>query len=92
MDNFEEVFKKYYDIYQEIKALEKRQQKYKELIYEILNNENTNKINSINYTVEKKNIKNERINKTDIPAELWNKYSKKSSYMSLIIKKKYDIN
>jgi hypothetical protein len=85
----EEVFKKYYEIYEEIKKLEKRQQKYKELIYDILQTENTNKLNTLNYSIEKKTIKSERINKTDISFELWEKYSKKSTYNTLVIKKKY---
>lgn len=88
--DFEEVFKKYYEIYDEIKKLEKRQQRYKELIYDILESENTNKISSLNYIIEKKLIKSERINKSDIPNELWNKYSKKSIYNTLLVKKKYN--
>ena len=88
--DFEEVFKKYYEIYDEIKKLEKRQQRYKELIYDILESENTNKISSLNYIIEKKLIKSERINKSDIPNELWNKYSKKSMYNTLLVKKKYN--
>ena len=87
--DFEEVFKKYYEIYDEIKKLEKRQQRYKELIYDILESENTNKISSLNYIIEKKMIKSERINKSDIPNDLWNKYSKKSIYNTLLVKKKY---
>ena len=88
--DFEEVFKKYYEIYDEIKKLEKRQQRYKELIYDILESENTNKISSLNYIIEKKLIKSERRNKSDIPNELWNKYSKKSIYNTLLVKKKYN--
>jgi hypothetical protein len=87
--DFEEVFKKYYEIYDEIKKLEKRQQRYKELIYDILESENTNKISSLNYIIEKKLVKSERINKSDIPNDLWNKYSKKSIYNTLLVKKKY---
>ncbi len=89
MKDYEEVFKKYSEIQDEIKKLELRQQKYKQLIYEILNTENTNKFSTVNYNIEKKIIKNERINKSDTPIEIWKKFAKQSTYQSLIVKKRY---
>lgn len=87
MSDYNEVFEKYFDTKNKIQDLNEKLEKYKKAIEKILDKDDTSKIRTEKFVVQRKTTKSERINKSDIPSDVWEKYKKTSKYNSLIIQK-----
>lgn len=81
----EETVRKYYETKEKIQELEARLTKYKSLIERSMK-ETTLSVGL--YTIKRKTIKTERMNKRDCPPDVWKEHSTKSTYTTLEIKKK----
>jgi hypothetical protein len=83
----EETIEKYYVTKQRIQELEEKLARYKSIIEKEVEKKET----FGSYTVQKRTIKNERINKKDCPSDIWKTYAKTSLYTTLDIKKQSEI-
>lgn len=81
----EQILEKFYNYKQEIKKMEKECEKYKKIIKKRMKDENINTISRGIYTVKKRNMTSSRINKKDVPQDIWNKYSVITKYDALYI-------
>lgn len=77
----EEIVEKFYKNKQKIKELEEEQEKYKKLLEKDLI-ENKGKIVTPIYTLKRKELKTERMNKKDCPPDVWEIYATRSTYIS----------
>jgi hypothetical protein len=91
MSTIEETLQKFIDIKEKISELEKKHNKYKELIEAHLLSKGVNKleqkVNDDLYIVKKTMASRESISKKDLPEEIWSKYCSTSRYSVLTVKK-----
>jgi len=74
--------------YREIKLeAEKKLNKYKKKIEKIMKRENSNKIQSGKYIVSCRKTQSTRLLKSNVPTEIWNRYSTTTKYNTFTIKK-----
>lgn len=74
-------------IEEQIEKLKSKLSKCKRVINTLMENGSVNTFTTEDYKVVKKIIKSSRINKGDIPLELWTKYSKNSESTTFVLKK-----
>ena len=53
-----------------------------------MNDTNKNILSSANYTLKKVDMSRSTISKNDVPSNIWNEYSKKSSFSSYYLNPK----
>lgn len=84
----DELLEKWFKTKSEISLLEKKCDKYKRCAEKIMEELDKNTISSSNYTLKKVDMSRNTISKNDVPSEIWNKYSKKSSFSSYYLNSK----
>jgi hypothetical protein len=81
----DELLQKYYETKQKVDDYNEKLEKYKKQILKQLDKDASFKNDT--YQLKLKSTKNERINKSDCPKDIWEKYKKTSVYQSFDLKK-----
>lgn len=85
MTSLNETVEKYVLVRDKVKELQKKLEKYKLAIEKSLTADGLKKLKLQKYVITKRQVKSERLNKTDCPKDVWEKYHKVSVYSSLEI-------
>ena len=72
----------------EIAELELSLTKYKKLATKIMTKNDTTIIQSDNYILKKRILSKKTLSKDDVPTEIWEKYSKTTTYSAYYLSKK----
>ena len=70
----------------ELSKLSKKDDKCKKLIHNILDLRKTDQLTSTNFKVNRRKMSRLQINKSDVPGDIWDKYSKNITYPVLYLK------
>lgn len=82
------LLEKWFNTKQEISTLETKCEKYKHYAEQILNSKNSDTLSSSYYKLKRQKINRNTISRKDVPKEIWNTYSKKSSYSAYYLNEK----
>lgn len=82
------LLEKWYKAKQKIIENEKKCEKYKKLANKVLTNKGVNSISAGDYTLKRHDINRSTITKTDVPKEVWDRYSRQISYKSFYLTEK----
>lgn len=74
------LLQKWFDTKREITNLENKAEKYKKAAEKIMNTEGTNILESSYHTLQRKQISRTTISKKYVPKNIWDQYSKRSTY------------
>jgi|UniRef100_A0A6C0D284 hypothetical protein len=74
------LLSKWHDAKEEISVLEEKCERYKKTADEYMKINNTNKITSEYFSLQRKKITKNTVSKTTLPKHIWDQYSKSSSY------------
>ena len=83
--DIDDLFDNWYKAKQEISLLEQKCEKYKKVSEKLMTQMEKNILNSKLYSLKKIDIVKSTISKTDLPDDIWYKYSKKTKYSSLYL-------
>jgi hypothetical protein len=72
----EEILKKWYEVKELISILEARRESYRKSIEKIMDERNANVFSDKKYIVKRTKQKRTQLNKSDLPPEIYSKYSK----------------
>lgn len=86
--DIQNLLKKWADAKTEIADLEKKIEKYKRVVNRFMDEKGNNTITSSQYTLRRKEMSRATISKKNVPTEIWNKYSKPSTYKAYYLSKK----
>ena len=86
--DIEKDIEKYISIKEELSLLEKRAEKYKERIEKFMNQNNLNKIDNDKSFVTRTLTSRSTLSKQNVPKDIFEKYSTKTSYYVYNFKKK----
>lgn len=84
----EELLNDWNKIKEHISILEKNMDKCKKIAEKIMDENNTDKIESKLFSLERKELNRTSISKKDLPEEIWNRFSKESFYNVFYLTKK----
>jgi hypothetical protein len=91
MSDFRDFLSKYIETKNKLKELEKKNEKYNKIIQEYMTKESLNSLvheyDNQKYKFKKSIISRDTISKKDLPIDVWDKYSKSSSYVMLSLTK-----
>jgi hypothetical protein len=82
-----EIVEQYLDTKAMVSKLEKKLVKYKESMEKYLSSQGKTRVRTDKYVVESKEVTTHRISKANVPTEVWERWSKESSYSMLKISK-----
>lgn len=88
MDKIRKSMERWYTLKNQINDLENQLEDAKNDVIEIMNSNNVNILVSDEYVVKRSKILNERLNKKDVPEDVWKTYVKKSEYWTYKINEK----
>ena len=86
-EDIDNLLTKWYETKEEIAILENKCIKYKKIADRIMNDNGQNTISNSKYTLQKKRISKSTLGKNDVPGDVWDKYSKRTSYDAFYISK-----
>ena len=86
-EDIDNLLSKWYETKEEIALLENKCIKYKKLADKIMNDSEKNTIANSKYSLQRKQISKSTLSKNDVPSDLWDKYSKRTSYSAFYISK-----
>lgn len=72
------ILKKWFEAKELLSILEARRESYKKTIEKIMNERNTNVVSDKKYIVKRTTQKRTQLNKSDLPADIYSKYSKET--------------
>jgi hypothetical protein len=84
------TLRKWYETKQELDRLEKLLQKYKSIIVKELNTQGKDRVSSSEYVVSRRRQTKTYLSKDSVPLDVWNKYSVRTYYDVLVIKRAED--
>jgi len=90
-EDLDKILEKWDKYKKELSEIEKKVQKYKELVEKYMNEETVNSLETKNYTVSRINCSKSTVSKKDVPEEIWNKYERRSKYWMYTLKHKKNI-
>ena len=85
--DLETLFSEWNSLKKKKAELEDREEQIKKIIHKIMKIENTNSLESDNFKVSRKYQSREFLTKSNVPSDIWSKYSKKSEFPVLYLKK-----
>lgn len=92
MNEIKDYVSKYIETKNKLKELEKKSEKYNKIIQDYMTKENTNSFDheyeNQKYNIKKSIVSRQSVSKKDMPIDVWEKYSKYSSYVMISLKKK----
>lgn len=80
--DIDDLLSNWYKTKQEITLLEQKCEKYKKVAEKIMSQKEKDVLKSDSYSLKKIDIVRSTISKNDVPSDIWDKYSKKTSYSS----------
>lgn len=80
--DIDDLLSNWYKTKQEIILLEQKCEKYKKVAEKIMYQTEKDILKSDSYSLKKIDINRSTISKSDVPNDIWDKYSKKTSYSS----------
>jgi hypothetical protein len=86
MEN-EKILEKWYEAKKKIEDLEDRINEYKNKITKEMNTKNIDKIQTENFCVSRKRNTRSYLTKDNVPVDIWNKYSTRSSFDAFYLTK-----
>lgn len=81
------TLEKWYSSKQKMRVLEERIERYRQAIAKELNSKGVSTLSGGDYTVTRRRNVKTTLSKDSVPKEIWDKYSKKSSYDAFFLKK-----
>jgi hypothetical protein len=88
INDIDELLKNWNDAKIEIASLEKKCDKYKKYCEKIMNKLDKNILTGTNFSVRRVDMERDSISKKDVPKDIWNKYSNRTSFSSFYLKQK----
>lgn len=86
-EKLEDLMKEWSRVKRQISELEDREKSIKELVNDIMKEENVDSLYTDNYKVTRKIQKRYTVSQRDLPEDIWKKYSKKSEFPVLYLKR-----
>jgi hypothetical protein len=86
--DIQNILQKWAETKNEIADLEKQIEKYKRVVNRFMDQKGNNTITSSQYILRRKEMSRATISKKNVPTEIWNKYSKPSTYKAYYLSKK----
>jgi len=83
-----DILQDWYESKKQLDALEKKIQKYKTTIAKEMNNRDVDQITESGFIVKRRRNTRSYITKGNVPEEIWNRYSSKSSFDAFFLSKK----
>jgi hypothetical protein len=83
-----DILQDWYESKKQLDALEKKIQKYKTSIAKEMNNRDVDQITESGFIVKRRRNTRSYITKGNVPEEIWNRYSSKSSFDAFFLSKK----
>jgi len=83
----ENLLMKWHSIKQEIKELEKKEEKFKRILSDIMLDRDTDVLKAGEWKVTKRSQNMPKLLKKDVPAEVWNRYSTVTSFDAYYLSK-----
>ena len=91
MSDIESTISKFIETKNKLEDLQKRHERYRKIIEEHMISEGvvelTQKVDSDSYQIKKTLMNRETISKKELPKEVWDRYSKASSFSIIRVKK-----
>lgn len=87
-DHVSEVLARWYKAKQEITKLEKDCSKYKEFIGKVMDKRDTNVLSRGGYITNRRHDSRQTLSKSNVPSDIWDKYSTTVYYDSYYVKEK----
>lgn len=87
MSLIEETIDKFLETRDKLADLEKKHEKYRKTIEEYMTSQGLGEIKHNDLILKKSLSTRETVSKKDLPAEIWEKYSKLSRYTMITVKK-----
>ena len=91
MSDIESTISKFIETKNKLEDLQKRHERYRKIIEEHMISEGvvelTQKVDSDSYQIKKTLMTRETISKKELPKEVWDRYSKASSFSIIRVKK-----
>ena len=84
---FNKMIKEYIEAREQMKIVEEYLESCKTRIQDHMKNNDLNSITIDNYKVENKKITTQRMLKSNVPEDIWNKYSSPTTHTSLYVTK-----
>lgn len=81
-DKLSLLLEKWHETKKQIAELEAKCEKYKIIADKILDYKDTNILTDKYFILRRREIKRNTVSKKDLPADIWNRYSKETSYTS----------
>lgn len=82
------LLENWYSTKKQIKQLEERLESYKKDIEQRMLTQGVKRLDSNMYTVQRCKCTRETLSKKNVPTDIWNKYSRMTTYDSYIVKKR----
>lgn len=92
MSKTRETIEKFLEIKKQLSELEKRHEKYRKWIESYMEKEQMMEIEHDTVTIKLTKQQRESVSKKDLPAEVWSKYAKRTSFNVIKVSKKGDKN
>lgn len=84
--NIDDVLKKWKDSKDRVKMLEAKIDKCKRTIGKLMDRKGVNEISGYQYSVSRRSNTRTQLSKSNIPVDIWNKYSTRCTYDSYHLK------
>jgi hypothetical protein len=86
-DTTSELLQRWNSAKKDLVEVEARIEKYKKLAKKIMSKTGSNVIESSSYTLNRQEISRNSLSKNDVPKDIWDRYSKSSSYDAYYLRK-----
>ena len=86
--NIDTLLQKWNETKSKIKELETKCEKYKKLCGEIMDERNSDVIDRHIFILNRRIVTKATISRLDVPSDIWDEYSKKTTYPSYFLTKK----
>lgn len=86
-EKLEDLMKEWSKVKRQISELEDREKSIKELVTDIMKEEDVNSLYTDNYKVVRKIQKRSTVSQKDLPEDIWKKYSKTSEFPVFYLKR-----
>lgn len=88
MPDISTILYNWYEIKKDIASLERKQQKYKQIITRYLDNQNSNTVSNSRYVLVRRYSTRETIKKSNVPPDVWRRYAERTRFPSFYISEK----
>lgn len=86
-EKLDKLLSEWFKLKAQINMFQKREADIKELINDIMREENKRMLQTENYLVSKRNQKRTGVSQKDIPEDVWNRYSKTTEFSVFQLKR-----